>query len=119
MNDQDELIFGKNAVLAYLERAASQAQEERDSSASGNSDHKAFKRMSRVKIHKIMIADGMRFDARLDKIQSLARLNKIPVHGCERRKLDQLAGPDRRHQGVVALVAAAELWQLDTFLEKL
>jgi 23S rRNA (guanosine2251-2'-O)-methyltransferase len=40
------------------------------------------------------------------------------VHSCDRRKLDQLVGPNDRHQGVAAYISAAGLWQLDSFLEQ-
>jgi 23S rRNA (guanosine2251-2'-O)-methyltransferase len=105
--ENDELIFGKNAVLAYLERSLEDAEQSGDS-----------QKMSKVRINKILLASGFRPDNRTDRIQDLARKNKIPVQSVERRKLDQIGGPDKRHQGVIAYVSAAELWQLDTFLEK-
>ncbi len=135
MDQQDELIFGKNAVLAYLEQAC-QAQPEPEEQQEvvealakmrtqvdlgdrGPIDLKQLKRMSKVKINKILMASGYRPDPRLDRIQDLARKNKIPVQSVERRKLDQIAGPERRHQGVVAMISPAELWSLDSFLQKL
>jgi 23S rRNA (guanosine2251-2'-O)-methyltransferase len=107
--DQDELIFGKNAILSFLERD----EEEPATEQSG------FANKSKIKINKIMLSVGGKRDPRLERIQYLARKQHIPVHNCERQKLDQLCGPDKRHQGVVALVSAAEMWQLETFLEKL
>src|SRR5579885_1353808 len=101
----DEIIFGKNAVLAFLESEGEQVEA-------------AFEQ-SKVKINKILLAAGGRPDPRIDRIQSMARQHRIPINTCERKKLDQLCGPERRHQGVVALVSPAEMWKLETFLQKL
>ncbi len=156
MDSGDDLIFGKNAVLAYLQRA---------DDGSGNDykqlrqalikerfvDHdlkaadmagevervlkklrtetgdkglklpniKQLEGLPTVKVNKILLATGGAHDGRIDKIKSLARKQKIPLQSCDRRKLDQLAGPQRRHQGVVALITPTEMWTLDTFLQKL
>lgn len=91
--EQGELIFGKNAVVAFLEQGA-------------------------ATVNKIMLAEGGRPDPRVKRIQDLARRNGIPLQTCDRRKLDKLVGPEERHQGVVALVSPAELWDLDRLLEK-
>src|SRR5271170_2696097 len=99
--EEEELIFGKNAVLAFLE----QAEDEADNSL--------------AKINKIMIDTGGKHDGRVERIQFLARQKRIPVHSCERQKLDYMCGPDRRHQGVVALVSPAEMWSLERFLQKM
>jgi len=139
MEEGEELIFGKNAVLAFLERATdgqpvdilkagapaeevlpalaeqrSQVPEQRQVSP----DVKRLNRLSRVRLNKILIATGVRPDRRLERIQELARKQKVPVHSCDRKKLDQLAGPERRHQGVLAMVSPAEIWQLDDLLQK-
>ncbi len=166
MNEQDELIFGKNAVLAYLERSEDgiggdykMLQEALVKDAAGQShspagsdeaDEKAresleqeihralkklrsevgesglqlpnikqFSHLPSVKVNKILLAAGSEHDGRVEKIKVLARRQKIPVQSCDRRKLDQIAGPQRRHQGVVALISPAEMWKLDTFLQKL
>lgn len=137
MNQPDELIFGKNAVLAYIERSAdsrdadfsedcedeeeqglevlNQLQPEEDKPA----DRHKLERLSKVNINKILIASQGRPDGRIARILELARKYKIPVQTCERKKLDQLAGPDKRHQGIIAFVSPAELWQLDSFLQKM
>lgn len=159
---QEELIFGKNAVLAFLNQhdggqseygkvqnalvqealtAAKQA-----AMAAESAELEELEDMIRdavrllkcrqdvrlqlpvrpvleanpgIKVNKILLADGMDSDARVRKIKNLARQQHIPVQSCDRKKLDQLAGPQRRHQGVVAMVSPAELWKLDTFLQKL
>jgi 23S rRNA (guanosine2251-2'-O)-methyltransferase len=137
--DQDELIFGKNAVLSFLEsdeqfaasetadpvrekrllEALSKRRAESGAAAIELPDLRQLSKGSKVRINKIMLATGGRPDVRIDQIQSLARAQRIPVHTCERQKLDQICGPDQRHQGVVAFISPAELWQLETFLEKL
>lgn len=155
MTEQDELIYGKNAVLSYLERAEDglsgdfkllqQALQkdagdpDRDSPSdieneirerleelrkqTGQSLNlpsiKHFEHVPTVKVNKILLALGAEHDGRVEKIKSLARQQKIPIQACERRKLDQIAGPQRRHQGVVALISPAEMWKLDTFLQKM
>ncbi|MBI4532587.1 MAG: hypothetical protein HY711_01465, partial [Candidatus Melainabacteria bacterium] len=135
----DEIIYGKNAVLAYLEHAGGEfAPDQRDqpeedevrealaklhSEASGKSSAKvdlaALSRMSKTRITKILLAAGTKFDARIERIQELARQQKIPVQSCQRLKLDQLTGPNCGHQGVVALVSPAEMWTLETFLHRM
>ena len=157
MTEQDELIYGKNAVLAYLERAEDGVsseyrklkeafQRDADHEEAATEEQKvlekeiqqALKKLRKetghtltlpnikqlehlptVKVNKILLATGGEHDGRVEKIKSLARAQKIPVQSCERRKLDQIAGPQRRHQGVVALISPAEMWSLDTFLQKM
>jgi 23S rRNA (guanosine2251-2'-O)-methyltransferase len=161
MTEQEELIYGKNAVLAYLERTddgvsgdyrqlqealAKDASAPEDESVVTSDSQRAIEReirerlsqlrketgenlslpnlkqlenLSSVKINKILLAAGAEHDGRVERIKQLARKHKIPVQSCDRRKLDQIAGPQRRHQGVVALISAAEMWKLDTFLQKL
>src|SRR5262249_33126505 len=80
---------------------------------------KQLEHLSSVKINKILLATGAEHDGRIERIKALARRQRIPVQSCDRRKLAQIAGPQRRHQGVVALISAAEMWNLDTFLQKL
>ena len=160
---QDELIFGKNAVLAFLEQcdltepgdhqtlhhalimealeqarhaAKSARDEEIDDLETMIREAVSFLKCRQdvrlqlptrltiepgkgIRVNKILLADGMDRDARIRKIKTLARHQHIPIHDCDRKKLDQLAGPQRRHQGVVAMISPAEMWKLDTFLQKL
>jgi 23S rRNA (guanosine2251-2'-O)-methyltransferase len=154
--DEEQLIYGKNAVLAYLERAEddlspdfrqlkeSLLRDARAESQEGDEDKlieaelnkrlkelrkqtgqtltlpsiKQLQQLQTVKVNKIMLASGAEHDGRIDKIKALARQQKIPMQTCDRRKLDQIAGPQRRHQGVVALISPTEMWQLETFLQK-
>ncbi len=160
----EDLIFGKNAVLSFLEQydleenqgehktiqnaLVQEALEQASKAAkdAGASDIEELEEMIRkavrflkfrqdvrlqlptrpvldpgkgIKVNKIMLADGLDRDNRIRKIKQLAKHQHIPVHNCDRKKLDQLAGPSRRHQGVVAMVSPAEMWRLDTFLQKL
>lgn len=152
MTETDELIYGKNAVLAYLERSEDDMADDykklkaalvKDSDGKGEGpleeevrralkklrsetgdsgltlpNIQQFSHIPSVKVNKILLATGGEHDGRVEKIKTLARQQKIPIQSCERRKLDQIAGPQRRHQGVVALISAAEMWKLDTFLQK-
>lgn len=162
--NQEELIFGKNAVLAFLEQNEPDEESQTYSSVQnalvsdalekarkaakevGSEDIEELEQMIReavrflkcrqdvrlqlparptleprqgIKVNKILLADGLDRDQRIRKIKNLAKQQHIPIHNCDRKKLDQLAGPQRRHQGVVAMVSPAEMWKLDTFLQKL
>ncbi|MBX9877359.1 MAG: 23S rRNA (guanosine(2251)-2'-O)-methyltransferase RlmB [Candidatus Obscuribacterales bacterium] len=142
MINSDEMIFGKNAVLSFLEQAESARDGEKGplqtfadegqvlsalsslKVASGGEsiklpDLRELKRLSGIKINKILIQNGMAHDGRIDSIKDLAKSQRVPVQFCEKRKLDQLVGPDKRHQGVLALISAAEMWPLEAFLVKL
>ncbi len=162
---QEELVFGKNAVLSFLEQAQEQEDEagnhktvqnamlqealdkaRRAAQNAADEDTEALESIIQeavatlrkrqesglqippklmlephqgIKVNKILIADGMEYDGRIKKIKALARQQHIPVHDCDRKKLDQLGGPQRRHQGIVAMICPAEMWKLDTFLQKL
>jgi 23S rRNA (guanosine2251-2'-O)-methyltransferase len=160
---QEELIFGKNAVLSFLEQsdlsepadhktlqnalvmealeqARQASQNARDEDIDGLEDmireavsflkcrqdvrlqlpaRLTVEPSKGIRVNKILLAEGMERDTRIRKIKTLARHQHIPVHNCDRKKLDQLAGPQRRHQGVVAMISPAEMWKLDTFLQKL
>ncbi|HEY9790489.1 MAG TPA: 23S rRNA (guanosine(2251)-2'-O)-methyltransferase RlmB [Candidatus Obscuribacterales bacterium] len=155
--EQEELIYGKNAVLAYLEQTedgvssdfqklqqalAREAQRNQQDGLRADAlekelrhrvnelskqtglklalpNIKQLEHLPSVKVNKILLATGGEHDGRVDKIKALARKQKIPIQSCDRRKLDQIAGPQRRHQGVVALISPAEMWQLETFLQKM
>lgn len=160
---QEELIFGKNAVLAFLEASDQESegnhntvqnalimealeQARQAAEEAGDEEIEAMESMVReavrflkcrqdvrlqlparpsfephkgIKVNKILLSDGMESDGRVRKIKNLAKHQHIPIHTCDRKKLDQLAGPQRRHQGVVAMISPAEMWKLDTFLQKL
>lgn len=101
MSEQEEVIFGRHAVASFLEKAAEEGE-----AAAG------------ARITKILVALGARPDPRLGLIHELARRQRIPVKNCDRRKLDQLLGPQARHQGVAAFLSAAQAWSLQAFLTK-
>lgn len=162
----DEIIFGKNAVLSFLEQSEAEEepadhrilknaliqdalqQAQRLSASSPDSEvqslerkiHEAVRKLQdqphalppktealwmrnhkqgSAKVNKILLAVGTERDGRVRQIKSIARAQQIPVHTCDRKKLDQIAGPQRRHQGVLAMVSPAEIWLLDTLLQKL
>ena len=84
----DNLIFGRNAVTELLK--------------SGRS------------VNKILIAEGSR-DGSIQKIFSLAKTAGVVVEFTSRDKLDKICGG--RHQGVVAMAAAANYSTLEEILE--
>jgi 23S rRNA (guanosine2251-2'-O)-methyltransferase len=112
MNDQSsdfDLIVGKNAVLAFLERQSK--------SASPETGRKA------VTLHKIFLAEGLRPDARIDEIKRLAREERVQVVTVDRRKLDRMvsgmAGAENHHQGIIAQLSQVAPLQLSEFLGEL
>ncbi len=105
--NDDELIFGKNAVLAFLEQA------------NGDGSGQSRGGRPRVSVNKVYIAAAMHHDKRLDQVRALCRELKIPVIEAERKKLDMMLPRDQVHQGVIAQVSAAEFLSLDEFLESL
>ncbi len=84
----DNLIFGRNAVMELLK--------------SGRS------------VNKLFIAEGSR-DGSIQKIFSLAKTAGVVVEFVKRDKLDKLC--DGRHQGVAALAAAINYSTLEEILE--
>ena len=88
----ESFICGRNAVLAYLEG-------------------------DKVKLNKVLIAQDLRPDARLERVKDLAKKQCVPVIFCERRKLDELSGQDLRHQGIGAFLSESDLLSYDDFLE--
>ncbi|MBQ7492945.1 MAG: 23S rRNA (guanosine(2251)-2'-O)-methyltransferase RlmB [Selenomonadaceae bacterium] len=84
----DNLIFGRNAVIELLK--------------SGHS------------VNKILIAEGSR-DGSVQKIFALAKTAGVVVEFLNRDKLDKLCGG--RHQGVAAYAAAADYSTVEEILE--
>lgn len=84
----DNLIFGRNAVTELLK--------------SGRS------------VNKIFIAEGSR-DGSIQKIFALAKTAGIVVEFVNRDKLDKICGG--RHQGVIAMAAAANYSTVEEILE--
>jgi 23S rRNA (guanosine2251-2'-O)-methyltransferase len=112
MSDQSseiDIVVGKNAVLAFLEKQARLSdQEEGGETAS---------------IHKIFIAEGLRPDARLDAIKRVAKQERVALVIVDRRKLDKmvsaLPGAENHHQGVIAQMSQVAPLQLSQFLSQL
>ena len=112
MSDQSsetDIVLGKNAVLAFLEKQARQSDRE-DGRESAT-------------IHKIFIAEGMRPDARIDAIKRVAKEERVTVVVVDRRKLDKmvsnLPGAENHHQGVIAQMNQVAPLQLSEFLSRL
>jgi len=55
----------------------------------------------RVEIKEVLIAGGAR-GAAIDEVHNRAAQRDVPVRTISERRADQLAGDDRRHQGVLA-----------------
>lgn len=139
------MIFGKNAVLAFLEDNEKDSGDDVDSdadsenavgtpNADGMSDLEESRADENVKqprterprgqvikpeIGKIYMVTLDHPDRKIDRIKQLAKSQRIPVVICDRRKLDWLVGPDQVHQGIAAQISAAEFWELSDFLIEL
>jgi 23S rRNA (guanosine2251-2'-O)-methyltransferase len=110
MTDQPselDMVVGKNAVLAFLQRQAQLSDQDDGGEA--------------ATIHKIYIADGMRPDARLEAIKRAAKQERVQVVVVDRRKLDKmvsaLPGAEDHHQGVIAQMSQVAPLQLSKFLQ--
>lgn len=118
-----EMIFGKNAVLAFLEDVESNEDEDKNEDKNDDlSKHQDGRPRGQVKkpeIGKIYMVALDHPDRKVDRIKQLAKAQRIPVVVCDRRKLDYLCGPDQVHQGIAAQISAAEFWQLSDFLNQL
>ncbi|HEY9679953.1 MAG TPA: 23S rRNA (guanosine(2251)-2'-O)-methyltransferase RlmB [Drouetiella sp.] len=142
------MIFGKNAVLAFLEDGED-ADEPVDAEFDDDEDevvdaehagvagdeeveHAAsLKRLaktefvgprgqvSKPEIGKIYLVQLDHPDRKIERIKQLAKSQRIPVVICDRRKLDSMVGPNQLHQGVAAQISAAEFWELSDFLDEL
>ena len=89
---EDEIIFGRNAVLEAL-------------------------KSGRVPVRRLSIARNSRGPV-VEEIFERARTLRIPFDILERGALDRVAG-NGRHQGVVALTAARDFVKFDDLLERL
>ena len=88
--EKSEIVYGKNPVKTLLE-------------------------INRRKINKIFIAKGIKFDAKIKEILSLAREYKTSVQEIPREKLDNLAGGV--HQGIAASVSPIEYVDFNELIE--
>ncbi len=105
-NDEEqnnELICGRNTVLAYLRQL-----DERQSDEPGPE----LASVNRIYMESKQAKD----DPRLHQIKSLAKKEGIVVMDVPRFKLDSLVGHQTRHQGVVASLSPTKLkTQADLF----
>lgn len=108
MNDRDEgeFVFGRNALLVYLERMLDESDSQNGSES----------RMPEVV--KVFLADSLDADNRLSKIEAAAKRLRIPVAVCDRRKIDGMLGRDARHQGVAGQLSAVKQLELREFLDR-
>lgn len=66
---------------------------------------------------KVSVASTARGDA-IDEIEAQAKVSAVPLERVSEKRVDQLAGGDRMHQGVVASVKAPDLWTIDAFVDQ-
>jgi len=95
MDEQLEIIYGKNSVLEAL--------------IAGNRE-----------INKILISKNNHCDAKLNKIKELAQKNGIIFQFVPAEKFHQLgvSGGEFNHQGVVAQISPIKYTELEDFLEQ-
>jgi 23S rRNA (guanosine2251-2'-O)-methyltransferase len=107
--DEGEFVFGRNALLVYLEKMLQEPDEGEKLSETGIENQTP-------EIVKVFLADSLDADTRLSKIESAAKRLRIPVTVCDRRKIDQMLGRDARHQGVAGQLSAVKQLELRDFL---
>ena len=90
--ENNDIIYGKNAVIEALENNVRNC-------------------------NKILISSSSRADVKIEKIKELAKSKNIIFQFVSKEKLNNIV-PDGRHQGVVAKVSPVEYIELDDFLEK-
>lgn len=99
---EEEYIFGRNVILAFLEQSSQSAANE-----------------SIAQLDKIFLASGLQFDRRIEKIKQLARTLSIPIVSCDKQQLDKFTDAQSRHQGIVARLSQAKTLSLQEFLQSL
>ena len=85
-------IYGKNSIIEALETGSRE-------------------------FNKILIADNMHRDEKLEHIKNLAKAEGIVFQFVKKDKLNQII-PDASHQGVVALVSPIKYTELEDFIDK-
>lgn len=117
----EECIYGRNVVLAFLEEAARDRESRTGSPLKDGQDYAVKDGLSNNngEIEKIFLAQGSTPDRRIDRIKTLAKERKIPVMVCDRQQLDRLVGPEARHQGIVARLSQTKTFTLSEFLQSI
>lgn len=72
-------------------------------------------RSTRVTVDRILVATTARGDG-IALIEHEADQANLPVDRVSEKRIDQLAGGDRMHQGVVASIEQPESWTIDAFV---
>lgn len=72
--------------------------------------------MAAGQVSKLFVARGVG-GGPVNDILDLATKKKVVFHWVERRKLDQMVGPDAVHQGVAALVTPAKFYDLGELID--
>ena len=63
-------------------------------------------------VRRLLIAEGLRDEARLEELRRAARVHGVPIEQVERRRLNDIAHSEA-HQGVVAYLTRRRYWELD------
>lgn len=93
-NENTEIIYGKNSVLEALIA-------------------------SKREINKILIANSIHSDNKLNQIKDLARQKGIVFQFVAKEKINQICGDETiNHQGVIAQISPIKYADLDEFLEQ-
>lgn len=72
-------------------------------------------RSARIGVDRVLIATTARGDG-VDDVETLAGNTQVPLERVSEKRLDQLAGGDRMHQGVLAQVVPPEPLSIDAFV---
>lgn len=91
MSEQEELIFGKHAVLAFMQQP------------------------SDIHINKLLVMQGDRRDSLITRILELAAQQKIHVQTLSRKEFEHSVGCDKAHQGVAARLSPSRILQIQDF----
>jgi 23S rRNA (guanosine2251-2'-O)-methyltransferase len=67
-------------------------------------------------IRRLVLAAGLRADARLQELRELARDRQVPVEEADRQRLDDITH-SQAHQGVVAYVTRRQYWELEALAD--
>lgn len=70
----------------------------------------------RVDVKEVLIATGA-LGATIDEVETRARQGHVPVRHLAERRIDQLAGDDRRHQGVLAEIEPPTPLSIEAFAQ--
>ena len=120
----DEFIYGRNVVLAFLLEADKGEKPQLNdlNDTDRENDIQGSLNNSSTEIEKIFLAqewNEFRGDQRIERVKELAKQQTIPVMVCDKQQLDRLVGPEARHQGIVARLSQTKSLSLPEFLQSI